>query len=552
MEEEIETATLAKGTLWTFLAQAAIKLTSFVYLIVVARFFSPEDIGIFYFVMGLIGIVGIFADLGLLQSLPRYVPYLYGRGEFGKLRAFVKFLFVFGGILSLSFSVLLFLIAAPLSAALGKPEIRPCLEILSFLLLFNELIGLTSGLLIGRKLIKQTQLVSTLQGVVKLIFTIALAFYLGFNVFSLSYGFLISYIPLLAGYSYFVLKEINSWKKETTTLKSAEYVEFGKEVLSFGILLSIVTAFSVIATSVDRIMIGVLGGANAFAEVGIYSVVTSFAGLLLLPLSAVITIFFPMVSELFGKEKMEPIRKITSVAIKWSIILGAPLAILLLAFPDTFLRMFYGDAYAVGATVLILYLVGLFIFSLALLPLKVIAAMRRLDIELKISVAAAVVNVALNFLLIPLWGMNGSALATLISFTIMTLLAFWYSKKLFNFDFPKSSLLPLFSALLAFILLCLSRQYLLDLTAKIPIDWLAAQLGGIEPEMMQKMLKLIVFGVLFLVSCGLYFGILIASRSFGKEELEIVHKGMRRMKIPEKYIDFFLHFLGGKPGANAF
>ncbi|MFH1221612.1 MAG: polysaccharide biosynthesis C-terminal domain-containing protein, partial [Candidatus Micrarchaeota archaeon] len=205
-----------------------------------------------------------------------------------------------------------------------------------------------------------------------------------------------------------------------------------------------------------------------------------------------------------------------------------------------------------GATVMILYLIGLFIFSLALLPLKVIAAMRRLDVELKISVIAAVVNVALNFLLIPLWGMNGSALATLVSFTIMTVLAFWYSKKLFNFDFPKSSLLPLFSAVLAFLLLYLSRQYLLDFTAKIPLDWLAAQLGGIEPEMMQKILKLIVFGVLFIVACTFYFGILIVSRSFGKEELDIIHKGMRRMKIPEKYIYFFLHFLGGKPGANAF
>jgi len=106
--------------------------------------------------------------------------------------------------------------------------------------------------------------------------------------------------------------------------------------------------------------------------------------------------------------------------------------------------------------------------------------------------------------------------------------------------------LPLFSALLTFLLLYLSRQYLLDLTAQIPLEWLTAQIGVIDAEIIQKVLKLIIFGILFIVACCLYFGFLIASRSFGREELEIVHKAMRRLKVPEKYAGIILKLLGGQ------
>jgi O-antigen/teichoic acid export membrane protein len=49
--------------------------------------------------------------------------------------------------------------------------------------------------------------------------------------------------------------------------------------------------------------------------------------------------------------------------------------------------------------------------------------------------AGAVVNVGLNFLLIPLMGIMGAALATLGSYVVISGFFFWYGRKLFEIDY---------------------------------------------------------------------------------------------------------------------
>ncbi|MGC8899635.1 MAG: flippase [Candidatus Micrarchaeia archaeon] len=543
MEEEIDTSTLAKGTIWTFLGQLLLKLFSFFYLIVLAKFFSTEEVGIFYFALSIVSVISIFTDLGLNQSLPRYIPYLYGKGKGAILSSFMKIIFIIGGFLSLFFSFLLFFLSSSIASALGRPEITPALQALAFLPLISELAGLSGGFLVGRKMIKDYQIVSNFQGISKLLFTVGLGFLVAFNSVSLGYAYLLSFLPLVIGYSYFMLKDLNSLKQKTT----AEKIEKGlvSEVFYFGLILSVINAFYILASSTDRFMLGLLGGENAMATVGIYSVVTTFANLLLLPFGAILTIFFPMVSELFGKEKIEEIRKITVIAIKWSIIISAPFFILLAAFPGFLLRLFYGEEYTAGANVFVIYLLSFAIFSLSLLPMKVIAAMRRLDIELKIAATCAFLNIILNWLFIPIWGMDGAAFATLLSFLLMTILAFFYSQKLFGFVFPKESIKLIFISFFAFAMFSIMAQYISLLISSLNIKELTAIIV-FDQTIAEKAVKLMIFGILFLFVCAVYLTFLVLTKSFGKEELKIMQKALRRLKVPEKYSKKILNILGGR------
>ncbi|MEM3432478.1 MAG: flippase [Candidatus Bilamarchaeaceae archaeon] len=545
MEPTIDSSTLAKGTVWTFAAQVLLKFFSFIYLIVVARLFSTEEIGIFYFVLSIVGFIVIFTDLGFSQSLPRYVPYLYSKGQKARVVYLLKVLFILGFFISIAASFILLFLAPYISSLLGKPELTPALQVLAFFPFVSELSVLLGGFLVGRKIIRDYQLVNSFQGIIKIIFTIIFGFIIAFNAVSLSLAYLISFIPLIIGYAYFTLKDIRNFGKYEED-KSVTGRSFIFEVFSFGLILSLTAALYVIASSTDRFMLGVLIKENALEKVGIYSVVTTFAGLVLLPFSAIITIFLPMVSELFGKEKLDEIRKITTVAIKWSIIIGMPFLILLLSFSSFFLRVFYGESYVSGDNVLIVYLLSFAIFSLSLLPMKVIAAMRRLDIELKIAVGCAILNIILNFLFIPLWEMDGAAIATFFSFLLMTILAFYYSKRLFAFSFPLELLPPIFAGLVAFLILYITRQNIIEYISSLPLSIVMAHLGFLDTEILTKFVKLIFFGLLFLLSSVIYFVLLILSRSFGKEEVIIVQKAMRRLKIPDNYIASFTRVLEGR------
>lgn len=542
--EEIDTTTLAKGTTWSFLVQLALKLFSFFYLVILAKFFSAEEIGIFYFALSIVSFISIFTDLGLNQSLPRYIPYLYGKGKVAVIRSFMKIMFLAGSFLSLSFSILLFFSASFIASALGKPETAPAFQALAFMPFLSELGGLSGGFLVGRKLVKDFQIVNSLQGITKLVFTIAFGFLIAFSATSLGYAYLASYLPLIIGYAYFMLKDLKSLKGCVAEEKLGKGLVL--EVFYFGFVLSLIATSYIIASSTDRFMLGVLGGEKAMGQVGIYSVVTTFANLLMLPFSALLTIFFPMVSELFGKEKMEEMKKMTAVAVKWSIILSAPFFILLISLPNLLLRMFYGAEYAAASNVFVLYLISFTVFSISILPMKVIAAMRRLDIELAIAGTCAFANVVFNWLLIPTWGMDGAAFATLLSFSLMTALTFFYSKRLFDFNFPKDSVKPVLASVLALVLFFTASQYVSPLVSSLPMGQFASAIGLLDASIAEKLIKLAFFAVFFAAACTIYFVILIITKSFGKEELGIIRKALIRMKIPEQYAARVVNILSGQ------
>jgi len=542
MEEEIDTVTLAKGTFWTILGQAIGKLFGFFYVVLLARFFPADEIGIFYFVYGVISMISLFTDFGLLQSLARYVPYLEGKGRRDLLYSLLKMVAIIGGFASILFSLIIFFGASTIASLLGRPETVDSFRILAFVIFFNEMTGITGGYLVGRKMMKQSQLILGLQTPVKLVLMLIIAFYfLGFSNLSISTGLLLSYVPIIIVCGYYMLRDIKSWKIKE--VEQAENISLFKEVVVFGIIMTTLATLNTIAVASDRIMIGLLGGKNALESVGIYSIVTTFAGLFLLPFSAILTIFFPMVSELFGKGKIEEMRKTTAVGMKWSILIAAPFFILLVSFPGFFLRAFYGEEYASGATVLILYIIALFVFSLSLLPLKTIGAMRRLDIELKIGTVCALANIILNYFLILQYGMDGAAFATTLSFALMTGLTFWYSKKLFDFDFPKEIVKPIVLMAVCTLLLFLSSGYVSNILSSIPFEDVEKALGFVDSIVVSKAVKLVVFGLLFFVVCIFYFAVLVLTKSFGKEEKDIIRRAMRRAKIPEKEMSFALRML---------
>ena len=54
-------------------------------------------------------------------------------------------------------------------------------------------------------------------------------------------------------------------------------------------------------------------------------------------------------------------------------------------------------------------------------------------IFMNVAIIGSLINIILNFVLIPIYGINGSAMATMISIVIFNLLLVYYVKKEFGF-----------------------------------------------------------------------------------------------------------------------
>lgn len=533
-----EAKTVAKGSFWTLFFTMISKFLSFIYTVILARFIAPDDVGAFYLVLSVLGILYIFTDLGIIYSLNRYVPYLYGRKEIGRLRSLIKLTYVGGGILTLVFSVAVFFLAGFIAEFVGQPTIAPILQVLCIWLFIKEIEDVNLGVLSGRKKMMESQGLDALKVFIKLVLTIGAFYIIGFNMEALEAGFLIPFIFVVPLGIYLVYRELRTWKKEEKTYTVREQLSFGKEVVWFGIVITLINTISTLFRYTDRVMIGYFTE-NALTNVAVYTMATGLAFLVLIFPAAIGGIFFPVVSELYGKRDFEGINKIMRTSMKWLVMITVPLTLILSIFSSELLLIIYGAEYAAGAAVLVLFVVGLFIRSLFYLPSNILASMNRLDVEFKSIAVATLLNVGLNFLFIPVWGINGAGLASLISFIALSIMLYYYSRKLFGFKFPREVYKPIIAGILAFVMIFLLKGTILALiNAYVPS--VQADLFGeqIANEIVQKLVKFVIFGLLFLVACFVYFILLFALKTFGAEELDILEAAMRKARVPDRYIAF--------------
>lgn len=93
------------------------------------------------------------------------------------------------------------------------------------------------------------------------------------------------------------------------------------------------------------------------------------------------------------------------------------IALVMFAFADLLIIFLYGQAYAPAIAVFKIYIFSLPATFLSLAGSQYLVAENLIKLSLYRGIFSAVLNVALNFILIPLFGITGAAIATVISYT---------------------------------------------------------------------------------------------------------------------------------------
>ncbi|MCX8175566.1 MAG: flippase, partial [Candidatus Micrarchaeota archaeon] len=454
MEVDEDIHTIARGTVWQSAASVLFKLTSFIYTILIARLVVQEEVGLFYFALGIVGLVGMFADLGLNNAISRFIPYYIGRGDKRKVYHIACVSLFFGSLLPLAITALLFLGAHQIASFFGNPALERLLELFSVQIILVQAYNMLSALLVSYRKVKEASLATNIQNLSKLLLTVALIYTLGADAASLSIAYMISFFlcgAYLLYQSYGIIRSLPTPKDE----KPSEYFSALGEIAPFGLaMVGVVFVWNLIGYT-DRVMLGYYLGEAASQPIAVYSIATGLASIIGIFSATVISIFFPVVSELVGREEREKIRKTSATAIKWVLFLSVPIAAFFIAFSAPLLSLLYGAEYAAGSVCLVLFSLGA-LANLAGMPQKtVLAGMRLVGVELKVVGIAAVLNVALNALLIPPYGINGASVASAAAFVLMAFLNQHYAGKFAGVSFPPSAWKNLFTGalVLAFLLL---------------------------------------------------------------------------------------------------
>lgn len=84
-----------------------------------------------------------------------------------------------------------------------------------------------------------------------------------------------------------------------------------------------------------------------------------------------------------------------------------------------FLELYFGPAYREGAQALQILIIGAYLFGLARAFIPILQAIGRIKKTETVTVICLLINILLNIYLIPVYGINGAAIATGISYGLM-------------------------------------------------------------------------------------------------------------------------------------
>lgn len=195
--------------------------------------------------------------------------------------------------------------------------------------------------------------------------------------------------------------------------------------------LAVFAAAHVIVGRTDTVMLGVFATP---ADVGVYQVAMSGAALVIVGLGAVNLVVAPQFARLHASGNRAALQRIVTQSARIVALLALPAVIVLVLFGAQLVVWVFGSDYAGAATPLSVLAIGQFVnafFGSAGVLLNMANHERAAARGLMV---AAVLNVVLNVLLIPRFGVTGAAVATTISLVVWNVLLWRSAARLLGVD----------------------------------------------------------------------------------------------------------------------
>lgn len=201
------------------------------------------------------------------------------------------------------------------------------------------------------------------------------------------------------------------------------FMRFGwrhlKSLSSFSLWTFLISGGSLVYMNSDTVMIGYFLNNT---DVGVYRVIFQFTAFATFTTNALRASLWPRVSRWDKIGETRLIENSLTHAFTYSLILALPLFVGGVLLGDKLLYFFYGTDFVRYTTLIILLsvqIINIFQYFFT----TYLSAMNQLKEIFKITVVAVAANVALNAALIPLIGISGAAVATLITMGLNAVLA---------------------------------------------------------------------------------------------------------------------------------
>ena len=408
--------TVAKGAGISFLGLILSNLILYVNRLVLARFLGVDEYGLMYLGVSILTLVMLFAGLELPSAITRYVPFYAAKGDEKRVRGVFMSVIRITIPLSIAAFVIMFFFSDQIATVFFHDiALSNVLKIFSFVLPFFTLYKISEAGLVS---FKRMDYCAFSRDFFRPMLTLGLVFALLFYGLGLA-GATVSYAIGYVGMSIVAFYILN--KKLFPIMKrGGKAVTDTKKMLKYSIPLLL---YGVVWSSAIKIDTLFLGAMRSAAEVGIYQTAIPTANFLGMPSLALAGVFLPVVSEMLSKKRMKEIGETYKTVSKWAFYLSFPMFLVLVFFPDAVINTLFGYEYIEAGSILGVLAIGLLVLSFNMFSINILSLFEKTKLMFVNGVVSLGMMAALNYALIPPYGIMGAAVATTISYVFFTALS---------------------------------------------------------------------------------------------------------------------------------
>jgi len=387
---------------------------------------SPQQIGLFKTVQDIALLLVPFAQLGIGHGITRFFPKLRGN-EF----AFFSFSLVIATIGFFMVALLFFIFKNPIINAFAEkaPEVNNFLVVALLIAFFSLINSLLDAFC--RSFLK-VAIPSLIRDVFLRIFMAVLVIGYFFSLYTFStmiWGMGVVYMLAMLSMVFYMKRErifkIDfNWKEITQPFK--------KEFLQYSLITLLGTAGAILIMKIDSIMVSSMIGLDANA---IYTIGFSIAVVIEMPRRAISQVAMPVISEMFAENQLAGINALyKKIAINQLLICLLIFLMIWINIENLYHFVPNRAIYEQGKWVVLLIGLGKLSDVIFSVNGEIIVFSRFYAFNITATLLMSAAVIIFNLVLIPIYGIEGAALASFIAMFCYNLVKFSYIKIRLGFN----------------------------------------------------------------------------------------------------------------------
>ena len=388
-----------------------IAVNGLIIIMMTRYFFSPQEYGLLFLAVSIFGSALLFSSIGVPKSAARYVTE-YKETAPGQVRNVVRTSFKVVLVMSLAVGSIVLLFRNVIAVAFSEPALGPLLAVGLFYIVFQSINTYLTTLFQGFNHITRSAIL-TICSNVGILCGILLLVRVGLGPIGALTGYVIGYgLGSLVGlgFLYWTLREY-----EERPIESG----LRRRLFEYSIPLMATNGANILYKRVDTLLIGFFLTPIA---VGYYTLAKQFSDFIIAPADSFGFTISPAFGEHKANNESHQAARIYEMAFEHTILFYIPAATGLVLVAEPTIQFIFGADYLGAVPVIRVFAAFIVLQAIDKITNDGLDYLGRARQRAIVKTGTGVFNFSLNLFLIPVIGVVGAAISTVLSYSIMVAL----------------------------------------------------------------------------------------------------------------------------------